>query len=140
MSDSDLLDKLIDRLRNWEDFDSAESAAAADAITALRQERDNWQALAAAADADKRKAQDNADKFRLLYGEAMDALKERSDEVDALRHDIARHVAICAEQAKEIEKLREGLLRCKERLEWLEPSKPTILLTYIQAVLSREGK
>jgi hypothetical protein len=66
---------------------------AADAITELRQERDNWCALAAAANAD------------LL----------------AARHDIERHVAIATEQATEIEELRNDALRyrwLREHMTW----------------------
>jgi hypothetical protein len=57
--------------------------------SALRQERDNWCALAAAANAD------------LL----------------AARHDIERHVQIAAEQAEEIEKLRALLLTIRSECD-----------------------
>jgi hypothetical protein len=42
-------------------------------------------------------------------------------EVSALRHDIARHVAIAAEQAGEIEQLRQDALRyrwLREHMTW----------------------
>jgi hypothetical protein len=129
------LDALAARLREGgcvEYCDKLERAAA-DAITALRQElsersmqwqstmiylgdeRDNWQALAAAADADMRKAQ---------------------AERDALRHDVERHVAICAQQATEMEALRALLLRIADDARERDP----LLTEIINAALSREGK
>jgi len=40
--------------------------------------------------------QEKADNFRLLYGEAMDQLKDRSEEVDRLRHERDQWQALAA--------------------------------------------
>jgi hypothetical protein len=40
-----------------------------------------------------------------------------TEEMDALRHDIERHVAICAEQATELERLRQDLAAARADAE-----------------------
>ena len=83
-------DELVQRLRVWSlderRGDGMLLVRTADAITKLRAERDDFYS-----------------DYRMKCDKETKAL---TVERDALRHDIERHVAICAEQAEEIERLR----------------------------------
>ncbi|MCU0246389.1 MAG: hypothetical protein MUC42_07430 [Bryobacter sp.] len=71
---------------------------------------------------------------------AVQQLEALEKECAALRHDIARHVAICAEQAEEIEQLRALLLSARPYIQPLKTYDDRCLdiVVAIDAALRRE--